>query len=98
MLVGLGYRVCSNTSWSERESTAYYFRRSACDAQDRVLIWTELTVFDGSTTNQQQYVCANAEFFESSEKVETLLGPGALSFNMYTPAEFPVNVNTQILV
>ena len=75
------------------------------------MIWTELTgfhrkksyaisnqAFSGSTTEQKQYVCTNAKCSESPEKVETRLGPGAHSFNMYTPGEFAVNVNTQILV
>ena len=49
-------------------------------------------------TEQQQYVCTNTKCSELLEKVETLLGPGAHSFNMYTPAEITVNVNTQKLV
>ena len=54
--------------------------------------------FSGSTTEQQQYVCTNAKCSESPEKVETRLGPAVHSFNMHTPGEFAVNVNTQILV
>ena len=38
--------------------------------------------FDGSTTiEQEQYVCTNTKCSESPEKLETLLGPGAHSFN-----------------
>ena len=43
-------------------------------------------------------LCTNAKCSETPEKVQTLLGPGAHSFNMYTQAEFAVNVTTQILV
>ena len=54
--------------------------------------------FNGSTIEQQQDVCTNVKCPESPEKVDTLLGPGAHSFNINTPAEFAVNVNTQVLV
>ena len=74
------------------------------------MIWPELAgfiekcyaisnhAFIVGTIEQQQYFCTNSKCYESPEKVDTLLGPGAHSFNMYTQAEFAVNVTTQILV
>ena len=57
-----------------------------------------ITLSNGSTVEQEQYVCTNAKCSEMPEKVETFLVPGPHSFNMYTPDEFAVNVNTQIPV
>ena len=47
---------------------------------------------------RQEYVRTNAKSSESPEKVETLLGPSACSFNMHTPAEFVIKVNTWVLI
>ena len=91
----------------ERESTACYFWRSACDAQELWLgvNWQVSTercyvvsnhTFNRSTVEQQRYFCTNAKCCGSPEKEETLLGPGAHSFHMCIPAELVVNVNIQL--
>ena len=50
---------------------------------------------------RQEYVRTNAKCSESSEspeKVEALLGPSALIFNVHSPAEFVIEVNTEVLI